>query len=343
MYHPHPLPSPLKGEGESVKISDMTEFELIRTYFARQPVQRADVVLGIGDDAAILAPPPGRQVCVTTDVMVCGVHFLPAADPVALGHKALAVNLSDLAAMGAEPAWFTLNLTLPEVNTTWLEPFCKGLFALACQYHIQLVGGNTSRGPLAIAIEAQGFVPEGKALLRSGARVGDRVYVTGELGDAGLALQHELGKGRLPDAAFEAVAGKLHRPTPRIPEGLALRDIAHSAIDISDGLLSDLGHVLEASHVGARLLLDKIPVSSVYRSHIKETGWDMALTNGDDYELCFTVPEKNIGALEKLQFPCGFHCIGQIEQELGLRIIDESGQPYHPRQTGHDHFAEKLF
>jgi thiamine-monophosphate kinase len=321
----------------------LNEFELIRTYFARQPVQRADVVLGIGDDAAILAPPPGRQVCVTTDVMVSGVHFLPDADPMALGHKALAVNLSDLAAMGAEPAWFTLNLTLPEVKPTWLEPFCKGLFALACQYNVQLVGGNTSRGPLAIAIEAQGFVPEGKALLRSGARAGDRVYVTGELGDAGLVLQHEFGKGRLPDAAFEAIADRLHRPTPRIPEGMALRDIAHSAIDISDGLVSDLGHILEASHVGARLFLDKIPVSSVYRNHLKETGWDMALTNGDDYELCFTVPEKNIVALEKLRFTCGVHYIGQIEQEYGLRIIDESGKTYRPRQTGHDHFAEKLF
>ena len=321
----------------------MNEFELIRTYFARQPVQRADVILGIGDDAAILAPPPGKQICATTDVMVCGVHFLPDADPLALGHKALAVNLSDLAAMGAEPAWFTLNLTLPEVKPAWLESFCKGLFALASHYNTQLVGGNTSRGPLAIAIEAQGFVPEGKALLRTGAKVGDRVYVTGELGDAGLALQHELGKGRLPDAAFEMIVGKLHRPTPRIPEGMALRDIAHSAIDISDGLFSDLGHVLEASHVGARLFLDKVPVSSVYRDHIKETGWDMALTNGDDYELCFTVPEKNIVALEKLKFTCGFHCIGQIEQEAGLRIIDESGKPYRPRQAGHDHFAEKLF
>jgi thiamine-monophosphate kinase len=321
----------------------LNEFELIRTYFARQPVKRADVVLGIGDDAAILAPPPGRQVCVTTDVMVCGVHFLPDADPVALGHKALAVNLSDLAAMGAEPAWFTLNLTLPEVKATWLEPFCKGLFALACQYNIQLVGGNTSRGPLAIAIEAQGFVPEGRALLRSGAKVGDRVYVTGELGDAGLVLQHELGKRRLPDAAFEAIADKLHRPTPRIPEGMALRDIAHSAIDISDGLLSDLGHILDASHVGARLFLDKIPVSSVYYGHMKETGWDLALTNGDDYELCFTVPEKNIVALEKLKFTCGFHCIGQIEQEAGLRIINDTGKLYLPRQTGHDHFAEKIF
>lgn len=317
----------------------MNEFELIRTYFARQPVQRADVVLGIGDDAAILAPPPGRQVCVTTDVMVSGVHFLPDADPVALGHKALAVNLSDLAAMGAEPAWFTLNLTLPEVNATWLESFCKGLFVLASQHNIQLVGGNTSRGPLAIAIEAQGFVPEGRALLRSGARVGDRVYVTGELGDAGLALQHELGKRRLPDAAFEAIADKLHRPTPRIQEGMALRDIAHSAIDISDGLLSDLGHILEASHVGARLFLDRVPVSTVYRDHIKETGWDMALTNGDDYELCFTVPEKNIVALGKLKFTCGFHCIGQIEQEHGLRIIDDTGKLYLPRQAGHDHFA----
>lgn len=317
----------------------MNEFELIRTFFARQDVARPDVAAGIGDDAALLQPPPGQQLAVTSDLLVSGVHFLPDADPFSLGHKALAVNLSDLAAMGAEPAWFMLNLALPRADARWLEPFCRGMFELAREYHVQLVGGDTSRGPLAIAIEAHGFVPSGQALRRSGAKAGDRIYVTGTLGDAALALRHRLGGIRLPEQDLAVVADRMDRPTPRVREGMMLRDVAHAAIDISDGLLADLGHILEMSRVGARISLDKIPVSPVCRSHVHETGWDMVLASGDDYELCFTVPEKHVAALEKLRPACGFHPIGFIEAEPGLRIVDADGKPYQPRQIGHDHFA----
>ena len=319
----------------------MTEFELIRTFFARQPVSRADVAAGIGDDAALLRPPAGQLLAVTSDLLVSGVHFLPDVEPYSLGHKALAVNLSDLAAMGAEPAWFLLNLALPEVDAPWLERFCAGMFDLARAYNVQLVGGDTSRGPLVIGIEAHGFVPEAAALRRSGAKIGDRIYVTGTLGDAAVALRHRLGKQRLSEDDFAAVAGRLDRPTPRVREGMALRGIATSTIDISDGLLADLGHILEMSRVGARISLDKIPLSLVCRAHIKKFGWEAALAMGDDYELCFTVPQQNIGALEKLPFAGGLHCIGEIEAELGLRIVDETGGSYRPAFTGHDHFAEQ--
>lgn len=319
----------------------MNEFELIRTFFTRQDVARSDVITGIGDDAALLQPPAGQQLAITSDLLVSGIHFLPDVDPFSLGHKALAVNLSDLAAMGAEPAWFMLNLTLPKADARWLEPFCHGMFQLAKAHNVQLVGGDTSRGPLAIAIEAHGFVPADKALRRSGAKAGDGIYVTGTLGDAALALRSRLGGIHLSEQDLEVVAERLDRPTPRVREGMALQGVAHGAIDISDGLLADLGHILDLSRVGARIRLNKIPVSPVCRSHIKETGWDMVLANGDDYELCFTVPEKSIAMLEKLQPACGFHRIGVIEVEPGLRIVDETGRPYQPRETGHNHFAEK--
>jgi thiamine-monophosphate kinase len=304
-------------------------------------VSRADVAAGIGDDAALLRPPAGQLLAVTSDLLVSGVHFLPDAEPRSLGHKALAVNLSDLAAMGAEPAWFLLNLVLPEADAQWLERFCGGMFDLARAYNVQLVGGDTSRGPLAIGIEAHGFVPETVALRRSSAKTGDRIYVTGTLGDAAVALRHRLGKQRLSQEDFAAVVERLDRPTPRVREGLSLRGLAHGAIDISDGLVADLGHILEQSRVGARIFLDKIPLSPVCRAHIKKFGWEAALAMGDDYELCFTVPPQNIGALEQLQFACGLHYIGEIEAEPGLRIVDESGGPYRPTFTGHDHFAGK--
>lgn len=318
----------------------MNEFDLIQTFFVRQDVARPDVDAGIGDDAALLRPPPGQQLAVTSDLMVSGVHFSLNADPFSLGHKALAVNLSDLAAMGAEPAWFMLNLTLPKVDARWLEAFSRGMFELAREYRMQLVGGDTSRGPLSIAIEAHGFVPEGKALRRSGAREGDRVYVTGTLGDAALALHHRLGGIRLTENELSVLSERLDRPTPRVREGMMLRDIASSAIDISDGLLADLGHILDMSHVGAQLHLEKIPVSSLCRLHIRETGWDTILASGDDYELCFSVPVKNIMALEKLRLNSGFHWIGVIEAKPGVRILDEAGKPYYPLHSGHDHFSK---
>ena len=319
----------------------MNEFELIRRYFSRPPVTRADVTLGIGDDAALLQPPPGQQLVVTTDLLVSGVHFLPDVNPAALGHKALAVNLSDLAAMGAEPAWFLLNLALPTADESWLAKFSAGLFGLAQRYRVQLVGGDTSRAPqTVIAIEAHGFVPAGQALTRAGARPGDRIFVTGALGDAGLALRHRQGKLRLSDAEFVFCAERMDRPAPRVEEGLALRTVASSAIDISDGLVADLGHILEMSRVGARLELARLPLSPAYRAHLAETGWDVALANGDDYELCFTVPPENLAALEKIKhrFPAITE-IGIIEAGGGLHIVDAAGKPHTPKITGHDHFG----
>lgn len=319
----------------------MNEFELIRRYFTRQPVTRADVRLGIGDDAALLQPPPGQQLVVTTDLLVSGTHFLPDADPATLGHKALAVNLSDLAAMGAEPAWFLLNLALPAADESWLTKFSVGLFELAQRYGVQLVGGDTSRAPqIVIAIEAHGFVPAGQALTRTGAKPGDCIFVTGPLGDAGLALRHRQGRLRLSDAEFALCAERMDWPTPRVEAGLALRAIASSAIDISDGLVADLGHILDMSRVGARLELARLPLSPAYRAHLTETGSDMALANGDDYELCFTVPPAKLAALEKIKtrFP-GITEIGLIESGSGLRIFDVAGKSYMPKVTGHDHFA----
>lgn len=322
----------------------MSEFELIRRFFAAQPVVRDDVVLGIGDDAAVLAPPPDRELVVTTDVLVEGVHFFPGTDPVAVGHKALAVNLSDLAAMGAEPAWFLLNITLPAPDEAWLAKFCQGLFALASVHRVQLVGGNTARGPLAIAIEAHGFVPAGEAVRRGGARPGDSIYVTGELGDAGLALQHRLGKVGLPDADIDAVRDRLEKPTPRVAMGKLLRRFASSAIDISDGLIADLGHILDASGAGALVVRDRIPLSDTYSRHLADVGWDIALANGDDYELCFTVPARHDTEFARWQekFDCRVSCIGEIVSGPGLQILDAAGNPCALPAGGHDHFANKV-
>lgn len=296
---------------------------------------------GIGDDGAVLEPPAGAQIVVTTDVLLAGVHFFPDDDPASIGHKALAVNLSDLAAMGATPAWFTLGVSLPAIDADWLRAFCDGLYALARRHEMQLIGGDTVRGPLAIAITAHGFVPRAEALLRSGARVGDRIYVSGELGDAGLALRHRQGRLRLDAIEAARVLLRRTRPTPRIECGTALRGIATSAIDISDGLVADLGHILEASSVGARVRLDKLPVSAIYRAHLTSTGWDVALTNGDDYELCFTVPPANLGALATVQarLDCRLTEIGEITAAETLEIFDAAGERYTPAATSYDHFT----
>ena len=318
----------------------MNEFELIRRYFAHQPVARRDVVVPIGDDGAVLEVPAGQQLVVSTDTLNAGVHFPVDADAVSVGHKSLAVNLSDLAAMGAEPAWFTLNLSLPQIDTSWLDGFCQGLYALAREHQVQLVGGDTTRGPLAIGIAIHGLVPLGQALLRRGARVGDLIYVTGELGDAALGLLQHTGKLPLPQAERAQVLRRLHTPMPRVREALALRGLATACIDISDGLVADLGHILDASQVGARIDLTRLPLSAVYRRQLASLGWEWALGHGDDYELCFTLPAARQAAMREAtqQFPCGVTCLGVIEAQPGLRITDAAGQPYHPTAAGHDHF-----
>lgn len=319
----------------------MTEFELIRQYFAAQPITRRDVALGIGDDAAVVDAPADRQLVVTTDMLVADVHFFPDADPVALGHKALAVNLSDLAAMGAEPAFFSLAIALPRVDGDWLAQFCEGIYGLARQYDMQLIGGDTTRGPLTISITAHGWVPAGQALTRSGARVGDHIYITGELGDAALALWEEQGKLHLSETGSAAVIERLSRPMPRVNAGQRLRGLAHSAIDISDGLAADLGHILEQSEVGARVDLAQVPVSDIYRTHLPEIGWELALANGDDYELCFTVPPERADRVQALapSLGCRLTRIGEIVAGGGLQIVDANGRPYSLKQRGHDHFG----
>lgn len=320
----------------------MNEFELIRRYFASQGLAREDVIVPIGDDAAVVALPSGMQQVLTTDMLVAGSHFFADADPRSIGHKALAVNLSDIAAMGAAPAWFTLDLSLPRADPDWLQAFTDGLFALASQYQTQLVGGDTVRGPLTVAIQVCGLLPAGAALLRSGARPGDRIYVTGTLGDAALALAHLRGALQLPEPERVQVMPRLDYPQPRVAAGQALRTLASSCIDVSDGLYADLGHVLEASGVGAGLFLEKIPLSSLYRRHSESVGGtELALTNGDDYELCFTLPPAREPELQRVMPQCGCDLtyVGDIEARPGLRIVDANGRVREPKIRGYDHFA----
>lgn len=356
------------------------EFDLIRRHFRRPPV-RSDVRLGVGDDAALLRVPPGRELAVTMDTLVEGVHFLADVDPGALGHKALAVNLSDLAAMGAEPAWVTLALTLPAVDEDWIARFCAGFFALAERCGVDVVGGDTTRGPRSITVQAHGFVPSGTALLRSAARAGDAVYVTGTVGDAGLALLLASGRFEGETAGGDAAAlrNRLDRPAPRIAEGIALRGLARACIDVSDGLHADLSHILEESGVGAAVELGALPLSRSLRAvtgnpvlakrlmemlgedgsgaalsenDVAEDGVTeadaailrarLALSSGDDYELCFTVPPEAAAAAEAALDACGcpWARIGVIEAEAGLRCRFPDGRLYRPRRGGHEHFAD---
>lgn len=320
----------------------MNEFELIRSYFAGQGLAREDVVVSIGDDAAVVAPPPGMQEVLTTDMLVAGRHFFADADPRSIGHKALAVNLSDIAAMGATPAWFTLDLSLPSADPQWLRAFARGLFGLADQYRTQLVGGDTVRGPLAVAIQLCGMVPAGGALRRQGAQPGDRIYITGTLGDAALALSHRRGALDLTEPERLQVIQRLEYPQPRVAAGEALRALASSCIDVSDGLYADLGHVLEASAVGAQLISEKIPLSPVYRRHSETVGGaELALSNGDDYELCFTVPPAKVPGLQRMlsRCQCDVTYVGDIEAQPGLRMRDANGRIHEPKLQGYDHFS----
>jgi thiamine-monophosphate kinase len=321
----------------------LNEFDIIRRYFLRQGVSRGDVIKGIGDDAAILEVPADKQLVVSTDVLVEGIHFPANAQANSIGYKALAVNLSDLAAMGAEPAWFTLNLCLPEINESWLKEFSCGMLALAEKYSVQLVGGDTVRGPLVVGIQVSGFVPAGEALRRDGAQPGDSIYITGPLGDAALALLHQNRRLELSSEQWRSIRMALEQPVPRVEAGQALRDIASSAIDISDGLVSDLGHVLEASDVGARIHIEKIPVSDIYRAYWEDcSGYAMALTHGDDYELCVTIPPGNISGLKEIsaKLGCQFHKIGEIELGNELRCFDGNGQRWKPVHSGYNHFTD---
>ncbi|HEI9814708.1 TPA: thiamine-phosphate kinase [Serratia marcescens] len=318
------------------------EFDLIARYFDRFKRVRRDVQLGIGDDCALLAVPEKQLVAVSTDTLVAGVHFLPDIDPADLGYKALAVNLSDLAAMGADPAWLSLALTLPEVNESWLKAFSDSLFDQLNYYGMQLIGGDTTRGPMSMTLTIQGLIPAGRALTRSGARIGDWIYVTGTLGDsaAGLAILQDRLAVTETTARDYLVARHL-RPQPRVLQGQALRDLASSAIDISDGLISDLKHILKASDCGARIVLDELPMSQALSSHADaEQALRWALAGGEDYELCFTVPEINRGALEVALSHLGadYTCIGQIGPlSEGIRYYRDD-EAVELDWAGFDHF-----
>lgn len=316
------------------------EFELIERYFARRAAQmRAPhVALGIGDDAALLDIPAGMQLAVSVDTLVSGVHFPAGAEPYDIGYKALAVSLSDMAAMGAEPLAATLALTLPQADESWLQRFSDGFFDLAARCRVALIGGDTTRGPLTISVQVHGLIPQGAALRRSGARADDDIYVTGTLGDGGLGLLVLQDKITLP--APQRALDKLNRPVPRVQEGMALRGIASSAIDISDGLLADLGHILKASGAGARLNVDALPVSSDVRSRGEDQAYALALGAGDDYELCFTVPASGKQALQRAfeTLSCACTRVGVIEAEPGLRCTRADGAIYTPKFSGYEHF-----
>jgi len=313
------------------------EFELISLFFNRPP-RRFDVVEGIGDDCALLKPQAGKCLAMTVDTLVEGVHFLPGTNPENLGHKALAVSLSDLAAMGAAPAWVTLALSLPETDENWLGGFANGFRSLADSYGVELVGGDTTRGPLSITVQAVGLVGEEGALRRSAARWGDGIYLTGELGLAGLGLEILLGNSVLQ--VPEAVA-KLERPQPRVNAGLSLAGFANACIDVSDGLAADLGHILKASGVGATLDWTALPMPSAVRQYIEMGGdeW-MPLRAGDDYELCFTVSTEREDALVSRMADFGSSCvrIGRIDQQMGLRLR-KGGAVFDMAAMGYKHFT----
>jgi thiamine-monophosphate kinase len=318
-----------------------SEFDIIRHYFAGHRSSRADVMAGIGDDAALLQVPPDRVLAVCMDTLVAGVHFPPNTAAAAIGHKALAVNLSDLAAMGAEPAWATLALTVPHNDSAWLAAFSEAFFALADRYDVQLVGGDTTRGPLAVTVQAHGFVAPGKALRRQGARPGERIYVTGTLGDAGLAL-------RMTDPDDSWLQKRLDFPEPRIEAGLMLRDYASAAIDISDGLLADLGHLLEGDRLGASLWIDLLPRSKAFLGAMQVLDpdrqgqfYEMPQGAGDDYELCYTVAEKHCDEMETrlAGIPGGCRWIGVVEADQGIRCYRDDGAPYLPAVSGYQHFS----
>ena len=324
----------------------MGEFDLIARYFTR-PVQRS--AMGVGDDCALLAPAPGMHLAVSSDMLVQGRHFFADVSPETLGHKALAVNLSDLAACGARPLAFTLALALPHVDEAWLAGFSRGLLALADEHGCELVGGDTTQGPLNICITVFGEVPAGQALLRSGARPGDDIYVSGTLGDARLALEALLGHIELPPDALVAARQRLEQPTPRVALGQALRGVASSALDLSDGLLGDLGHILCASGTGACIDTSvTIQLIATGAHSISASGQidpellhQCTLAGGDDYELAFTAPVARRAAVAAAAVASGTPVtrIGRIEAAPGLRLVDAQGQPVERRYASFDHFA----
>ena len=320
----------------------MGEFDLIQRFFQR-PSRRA--VLGVGDDCALIQPTSGQQLAISTDMLVEGRHFLSTVDPARLGRKALAVNLSDLAACGAQPLAFTLALALPGADHHWLEGFSRGLLALADAQGCELIGGDTTQGPLNISITVFGEVPPDQALLRHAAQVGDDIYVSGTLGDARLALEVFRGHYSAAGEVFERARARMECPTPRVELGLALRGVAHAAIDVSDGLLGDLGHVLKRSGVGAQIDTGWIQGSAALTPDVLALPWprrlDCVLAGGDDYELLFTAAVQDRERIHALasDVEVPITRIGRITADSSLRVLDPQGQPINRRFASFDHFS----
>jgi thiamine-monophosphate kinase len=316
----------------------VSEFDIIERYFQRQ-LRRADVVRGIGDDAAVLEVPSGHQLVVSVDTLVAGRHFPQRSHAYDIGYKSLAVNLSDLAAMGAEPAWATLSLTLPEADPGWLQSFADGFFDLAARFGVELVGGDTTRGALSITVQVQGFVETGRAMRRDSARPGQALFVTGTPGDAACALAQIEAGARADPYLLE----RLNRPHPRVAFGRALAATGAAAIDVSDGLLADLGHLLDASGCGATLRPDRIPRSPALSAAGGERALVWQLCGGDDYELCFAVNAEQTGRVAALARAEALPIaeIGVIERAAGLRCVLEDGSSYQPPCSGYDHFADE--
>jgi thiamine-monophosphate kinase len=322
----------------------LSEFDLIKQYFHRQRPARAGTVLGIGDDCALLASSPGKLLAVSSDMLVEGRHFFAGADPVTLGHKCLAVNLSDLAAMGAAPLGFTLALALPSADPAWLEGFSTGLFALADAFECELVGGDTTRGPLNVCITIFGELAPGQALRRDAARAGDDIWISGTLGDARLALAAYLNELTLTADSLARARTRLHAPTPRVALGRLLSEggLAHAALDISDGLVGDLGHILAASKLGATLDLDALPAGPVLAHQPRDLRRRFTAAGGDDYELCFTAPSAQRDAIVAAGAACATMVtrVGRIEAAPGLRLVDGTGDPLSLDLRGWDHFTQ---
>jgi len=316
-----------------------SEFDLISRHFTRPA---ANAVLGVGDDCALVDVTNGMDLTVSTDTMVSGTHFFPDVDPEHLGHKALAVNLSDIAAMGAMPYWAMLALTVPNVDHEWLAAFAKGFFDLAAEYNVSLIGGDTTRGPLTLTVTIMGEVPAGAALRRSGAKAGNDIWVSGTVGDAALAVAHRHGKVVLTESDYHDAVMRLYEPTPRVALGQALRGMATAAIDISDGLLADLGHICRLSGVGATVDLGSIPVSSIGAKHFhNDAGRTAIVAGGDDYELCFTAPANSRESIAELTDMLGVPLtrIGQVKRGKGVSLLGPDGKAVKVDGRGYDHFS----
>ncbi|HID46264.1 MAG TPA: thiamine-phosphate kinase [Chromatiaceae bacterium] len=311
----------------------MAEFALIERYFSKLSRPGRDVLLGVGDDCALLQPPSGQQLAMTMDTLIAGRHFFPDVDPIALGHKSLAVNLSDLAAMGAAPAWALLSLTMPKIDDAWLQGFVQGFTALAGRFGVTLVGGDTCQGDLSITLQLTGFVDAQRSMRRSSAKPGDLVFVTGTLGDAALALSL-LQAGKHPGE----LRNRLEKPQPRVSEGRALAELGvRTCIDMSDGLVADLGHICRQSQCAARIEVNQLPLSPGVSAYVSETG-DLTpvVAGGDDYELCFTLPQTLRGGLDELPLQCT--CIGEILTGEGVALVQANGSSL-PLPRAWEHFA----